>query len=187
MTWLEILAVAVGLALDAAAVSLGAGASGRARGTRAAFRLAFHFGLFQFLMPLLGLARRQRAGRMAGCVRPLDRLRPAGGRRRTHGARGAAGATAPRPPPTRTRGWSLVALSVATSIDALAVGLGLALLGVSLWLPCLVIGLVAAAMSLAALQLGRALGTRLGSRMEIAGGLVLLVIGANVLISHLRG
>ncbi len=54
MSFLEILLVAFGLALDAMAVSIAAAASGRARGRRATFRLAFHFGLFQALMPVLG-------------------------------------------------------------------------------------------------------------------------------------
>lgn len=50
----EILMIAVGLAMDAFAVSLGAGTSGQAAGGRAAFRLSFHFGLFQFMMPVMG-------------------------------------------------------------------------------------------------------------------------------------
>src|SRR5512135_1088425 len=54
MDTLEVLMIAVGLSMDAFAVSLGASASGRATGGRAAFRLSFHFGLFQFLMPVVG-------------------------------------------------------------------------------------------------------------------------------------
>jgi putative Mn2+ efflux pump MntP len=54
MGFLEILMIAVGLAMDAFAVSLGAGASGRALGGRAVFRLSFHFGLFQLMMPVVG-------------------------------------------------------------------------------------------------------------------------------------
>ncbi|MBE3132025.1 MAG: manganese efflux pump, partial [Acidobacteria bacterium] len=54
MDLFEILMIAVGLSMDAFAVSLGAAASGRAADRRAAFRLSFHFGLFQFLMPVLG-------------------------------------------------------------------------------------------------------------------------------------
>ena len=54
MATVEILLIAVGLAMDASAVSMAAGASGQAHGGRAAFRLSFHFGLFQFLMPVIG-------------------------------------------------------------------------------------------------------------------------------------
>ncbi|MFO7655253.1 MAG: manganese efflux pump MntP family protein [Candidatus Krumholzibacteriia bacterium] len=184
MTPLQILAVAVGLAMDAAAVSLGAGASGRASGARAAFRLSFHFGLFQFLMPLLGWL----LGRVVvdaigawdhwlafgilavvGLRMIRDGVAPAGERKRGD----------------PSRGWSLVGLSIATSLDALAVGLGLGLLGTRLWVPCLVIGTVTAGLSLLALHVGRVLGDRFGPPMEIAGGLVLFVIGANVLAEHL--
>ena len=66
---LETLMLAGGLAMDAGAVSVGARASGRASGPRAAFRLGFHFGLFQFLMPVLGwLAGR----RIAALIVDLD-------------------------------------------------------------------------------------------------------------------
>ena len=66
MVLLEIMLIAVGLAMDACAVSLAAGATGRARGKRAAFRLSFHFGLFQFFMPVLGwLAGRSIVGLLA--------------------------------------------------------------------------------------------------------------------------
>lgn len=86
-----------------------------------------------------------------------------------------------------TRGWSLVMLSVATSIDALAVGLSLAVLRISAWYPSLVIGLVAALCTGAGLHLGRWAGSasRLGARAEIAGGFVLLAIGAKILWEHL--
>jgi putative Mn2+ efflux pump MntP len=86
-----------------------------------------------------------------------------------------------------TRGWSLIALSIATSIDALAVGLGLAVLDISIWLPCLLIGVITAGMSWGGLMLGSVLHARWGSRMEMAGGGLLLLIGLQILVSHLRG
>jgi putative Mn2+ efflux pump MntP len=92
-----------------------------------------------------------------------------------------------RRPADPTRGVSLVVLSVATSIDALAVGLSLGLLGVSVWFPAAVIGVVCAALTTVGLHIGRPLGARFGSRMEVAGGLVLLAIGAKILVEHLAG
>jgi putative Mn2+ efflux pump MntP len=92
---------------------------------------------------------------------------------------------APRGDPSK--GWSLVALSVATSVDALAVGLGLAVLDISIWLPCLLIGVITAAMSWGGLKLGGVLHARWGNRMEMAGGVLLVLIGLNILVSHLRG
>jgi putative Mn2+ efflux pump MntP len=83
-----------------------------------------------------------------------------------------------------TRGWSLVLLSVATSIDALAVGLSLAILGVEIWLPALVIGLVAGILTLCGMLLGRRIGQAWGRRVEILGGLVLIAIGVKILLEH---
>jgi len=76
-------------------------------------------------------------------------------------------------------------LSVATSIDALAVGLSLALIGVSIWYPAAVIGLVAAGFTLLGLRLGTFLGSAFGHRMAIVGGLILWAIGIRILAEHL--
>ena len=85
-----------------------------------------------------------------------------------------------------TRGLTLVMLSVATSIDALAVGLTISMLRVAIWLPALVIGLVAGAFTVVGLHLGKSVGAaeRLSPVAEILGGLVLLGIGIKVLIEH---
>jgi len=84
-----------------------------------------------------------------------------------------------------TKGWRLVMLSIATSIDALAVGLSLALLGTAIWYPALVIGIVALVFTAVGLHLGRRFGALLGRRMEIVGGLILVAIGLRILIDHL--
>jgi putative Mn2+ efflux pump MntP len=83
-----------------------------------------------------------------------------------------------------TRGISLVLLSVATSIDALAVGLSLAMLGIGIWLPALVIGLVAGAFTVSGMLLGRRIGAAWGPRVEVIGGLVLCAIGLKILLEH---
>ena len=74
---------------------------------------------------------------------------------------------------------------MATSIDALAVGLSLAMLQVSIWQPAAIIGMVTALLSGAAILLGRKVGMCFGRRAELVGGIVLLAIGLRVLISHL--
>ena len=86
-----------------------------------------------------------------------------------------------------TRGLLLLTLSVATSIDALAVGLSMAFIDVSIWTPSIVIGLVAAALTAVGLYFGHRIGRRFGKLAEIVGGLVLLGIGTKILISHLTG
>jgi putative Mn2+ efflux pump MntP len=86
-----------------------------------------------------------------------------------------------------TKGWRLVMLSIATSIDALAVGLSLALLGVSIWYPAIVIGIVAGVLTVVGMELGKRFGALLGRRMEVVGGLILIAIGVKILIEHLAG
>ena len=76
-------------------------------------------------------------------------------------------------------------LCVATSIDALAIGLTLAMLGVSVWYPAAVIAVVTAGLSLLALLIGHRLGKTFGKRMEILGGLILNGIGLRVLLTSL--
>lgn len=176
--------LAVGLAMDACAVSLGAGASGRSGGARAAFRLGFHFGLFQFLMPVIGWF----AGHsIAALIEDFDHwiafalLAIVGGRMIRSGLSPDPGEAAADP----SRGWSLVVLSIATSIDALAVGLSLAMLGVEIWQPAVIIGVVTAAMSVAGLRLGIRLGDAFGKKMEVFGGVILLLVGGRILVEHL--
>ena len=184
MGLVTILALAVGLAMDACAVSAGAGAGGRSTGPRAAFRLSFHFGLFQFFMPVVGWYL---GASVAQFIAAFDHwiafglLAIVGGRMIRSGLQEEQEAEAP----DLSRGWSLVMMSIATSIDALAVGLGLAMLGVTIWKPAVVIGIVTAAMSMAGLWLGRRLGDRFGRRMEVAGGVILIAVGLRILVEHL--
>lgn len=83
-----------------------------------------------------------------------------------------------------TKGISLVTLSVATSIDALAVGLTLGLMDTGIWYPAAVIGVVACVMTALGMVLGRRAGRRLGRAAEVVGGLVLVGIGVKLLASH---
>jgi putative Mn2+ efflux pump MntP len=84
-----------------------------------------------------------------------------------------------------TRGMTLVLLSLATSIDALAVGLSLGMLNISIWTPALVIGLVAGILTVVGLLLGRRCESIWGKRVEIFGGLILCGIGTKILLQHL--
>lgn len=84
-----------------------------------------------------------------------------------------------------TRGTSLVYLSVATSIDALAVGLSLSLLGGAVLEPALVIGLTAAAMTFLGTRVGLYGRAAIGKRAEFMGGVVLIGIGFKILLDHM--
>ncbi len=184
MRQIELFLIALGLAMDAFAVSLGASAAGRARGARAAFRMSFHFGLFQFMMPIVGWL----AGSLiAGFIKALDHW-IAFGLLCFVGGRMIASARRPEEcrPGDPSRGWTLLLLAVATSIDALAVGISLAMLAIDIWYASLVIGLVAAALSLIGIRLGSVLHASFGRRMDLVGGTILILIGVRILVEHLR-
>lgn len=185
MELIVLLGIALGLAMDAFAVAIGVGISLGGASRRQVFRLAWHFGLFQALMPVIGWA----AGTT---VRPLIEswdhwlafalLALVGGRMIFEAARDGGPAGLGADP---TRGWSLVGLSVATSIDALAVGLSFAALGVRVWVPALVIGLTAAVLTVLGTVGGRHLGLRFGNRIAAVGGMVLIAIGCWIVAEHL--
>ena len=84
-----------------------------------------------------------------------------------------------------TTGSMLLLLSLATSVDAFAVGLGLAILEVGIFIPALVIGGVAFVLSCLGAGLGRLLGSITGKAAPILGGIVLILIGVKILINHL--
>jgi putative Mn2+ efflux pump MntP len=86
-----------------------------------------------------------------------------------------------------SRGWTLVLLSVAVSMDALAVGLSLGVLGVFVWYPAILIGVVTGVLSLIGLRVGRIVGKKFGKPVEIIGGLVLIGIGLRILLVHFLG
>jgi len=184
LPFFDIVVIAVGLAMDAFAVTLGCAASGQARGPRAAFRLSFHFGLFQFIMPVVGWVVGTGIARL---VSAWDHwiafaLLVLVGAHMIY-----AGCHPDLQPALRdpSRGWTLVMLAVATSIDALAVGLSLAMLRVSIWYPSAIIGVVTLTISVVGFHFGTRLGARFGRRMEILGGIVLILIGLRILAAHL--
>jgi putative Mn2+ efflux pump MntP len=184
MSLIEIFSIAVGLSMDSVAVSLCAGASGYTGHLRPAFRIAFHFGFFQGAMPLLGwLAGSTIAPFISGFDHWLAFLLLAFVAVRMF--RSGLSDEAPDPSCDPSRGPTLIMLSIATSIDAMAIGFSLALLAAPILLPCLIIGIVTFCLSLAATQLGGRLSLRFGKRMELAGGVVLLVIGLRILLTHL--
>jgi len=180
----EVLVVAVGLSMDAVAVALAASASNRARGARALFRLSFHFGLFQFLMPVIGWLI---GSTVAPHIASFDHwiafaLLAFVGVRMIRAALGGGEEDLGRDP---SRGATLLMLSVATSIDALAIGLTLAMIGDGIWVASVVIGIVTASLTSLAVVLGARVGRTVGARMEIVGGLALIAIGVKILVEHL--
>jgi putative Mn2+ efflux pump MntP len=180
---LSLLALSVALAMDAFAVALAAGALLCPLRFRPCFRLAFHFGLFQALMPMIGwLAGLTVQTFVAAWSHWLAfLLLSAVGGRMVHEALAAEEGVKRTSDPSR--GLTMVVLSVATSIDALAVGLSLAMIDVVIWIPALVIGLVACAFTIMGLLLGTRASKAWGKRVEVAGGVILILIGLKILLS----
>jgi len=184
MDLFTLLGIAIALAMDAFAVALSTGLILPQLTGRHLFRFGFHFGLFQALMPVLGWA----AGLgLRSTIEAYDHwiaftLLAVIGLRMCQGAFKQGDEDAARKDPTR--GWSLILLSIATSIDALAVGLTLAMLGSPIIIPALTIGIVCAALTLLGMFLGRKIGSNWGPRVEFAGGLLLLGIGLKILLEH---
>jgi putative Mn2+ efflux pump MntP len=182
---LSIFLIAVGLSMDALSVAIGVGAAARTLTPGAVLRLAGSFGLFQFAMPLAGWL----AGRtIADTISRYDHwvafllLALVGGKMIWESFRPEKEHAQVSDP---TRGLTLMILSVATSIDAFAVGLSFALLKMPVIHASVVIGAVCFCMTAAGMVFGRKLGGWFGKRAELAGGLVLLGIGIKILWDHL--
>lgn len=176
--------LAVSLAADAFAVAISMGLSARKATFRDALRVGLFFGGFQALMPLLGYLA---GSTVSAVIERYDHwiafglLAFIGGRMLWESVRGAEEAQ-----PGLDSLRKLLVLSVATSIDALAVGVSLAVLRENIWVNAAWIGCVTFALS----TLGVVAGGRLGRRMQrfatVAGGVVLIAIGVKTLIEHLR-
>jgi putative Mn2+ efflux pump MntP len=186
MNIIEVAAVAFALAMDAFAVSIGIALSESGIRRQQQFRLAFHFGLFQSLMTLAGWYM----GRvLLDFIQAVDHW-AAFALLLFIGSKMIYGSFRDQKDPEKpyfdpTKGLSLLVLSLATSIDAFAVGLSLGALQVSILFPAFVIGLVAFFMSMAGTRIGPLLGIVFGKRAEMLGGLILIGIGIKILIDHI--
>jgi putative Mn2+ efflux pump MntP len=182
--WVLTLIIAVSLAMDCFAVSLGIGCSLPTCDKRAVFRLSFHFGFFQAGMTLLGWLV---GNTILPYIEKFDhwiaffllawigiRMIREGLSKKTEYMTGDP-----------TRGGTLVLLSIATSIDALGVGLSLSILQANIAFSSFMIGIVSLLFTVIGLRFGNRLNEKFGKRIEILGGLVLLFIGSRLLFSHL--
>ena len=174
--------IAVGLAMDCFAVSLSRGMATGKRRIENAFLLAASFGLFQAVMPLFGYYAGQR---LTDLISGFDHwiafgLLAAIGLKmiKESGRKEAKCET------TMTLAL-LLTLSVATSIDAFAVGLSFGLLSFDIFTAVLVIGLASFILSLAGFLIGCRVERSLGGRAEFLGGILLVGIGVKILIEHL--
>jgi putative Mn2+ efflux pump MntP len=183
--FLSILVIAVGLSADCFAVALGSGVSRKRYSRLQILVVALSFGLFQALMPALGwLAGKTVIDFIAGFDHwvAFALLAFVGGKMLLESFRRQHDQTKET---DITKGLILLTLSVATSIDALAVGLSFAFLNVNIAVASPTIGIVAALVTAAGFVLGRKAGGILGKRAELLGGVILVAIAFRVLLSHI--
>lgn len=181
----ELILIAIGLAMDAFAVSIAKGLALPKVSLVHYTHVGMWFGGFQALMPIVGYMLATTFARyvvhidhwiafaLLACI-GLNMIREAvasGDSCENHGAKFTVA--------------NMSLLAIATSIDALAVGVSFAFLGVDIWLSAIVIGCITAFLSAVGLHVGNIFGCRFKSKAEILGGAVLIFIGVKILIEHL--
>lgn len=193
MTIIELLLLAVGLSMDAFAVSIGNGLSMKKTSVKSALIIAASFGLFQALMPLAGYFL---GSAFESFIKQWDHyialifLGFIGGKMIYDGIkelvcqkRGEHGA---KSTPFQLSLGKLLIQAIATSIDALIIGVSFAVLpNVNIWAAVCLIGVVTFVISFFGVFMGKKFGELLGSKAEIFGGLILVTIGVKVFIEHM--
>ena len=186
MQILTIIGIAIALAMDAFAVAIATGVNLKKVSIRQTFRLSWHFGLFQALMPILGwslgsviqanveaYAHWISSGLLAliGCNMIREAL--------------IIDEQMGKSPKDATRGFTMVMLSIATSLDALAVGISLSMLEVSIITPAIIIGIVAGLFTILGLHIGKKVANLswISRWAETIGGLVLLGIAVKIVLN----
>jgi putative Mn2+ efflux pump MntP len=184
MSFITIIILAVGLGVDAFSVAIGIGASNDKKSWAPVLRLAAAFGIFQFIMPIIGWL----AGlTVVEIIASFDHwiafslLTLVGGKMIWEGFEKESD----EEKADQTRGWPLLLLSIATSIDALAVGFSFSVLKNPILFPALIIGIICFVMTTVGMIFGKALAKIFGKKVEIFGGIVLIAIGVKILIDHL--
>lgn len=186
MTFIATLILALGMSMDAFAAALGKGATLHRPGFKEALRTGLIFGSIEALTPLIGWAIGLAASRY---IMAWDHwvafalLAFLGARMMMEGFRQTA--AEPCEAPQRHGFMVLATTAVATSLDALAVGVGLAFLQVNIITTALTIGAATTVMATTGVLVGRFIGPILGKWAEILGGLVLIAVGSTILAEHL--
>ena len=189
MSPVSILLIGFAMSTDAFAAAIGKGAAMRKPRFSDALRAGLIFGVIEGITPVIGWL----LGRAAlDYVEAFDHWIAFGllvvlGLRMIRESLKEEDADADQEKPSSHSFWVLALTGVATSIDAMAVGIGLAFMDVHIGVMALVIGLCTLTMVTAGIMLGRVLGNMVGKRAEIIGGVILMTIGATILYEHLSG
>lgn len=182
MGFIELLLIAVGLSMDAFAVSVCKGLSVKKVGVKHAALAGLYFGGFQFLMPVIGYLL---GFRFESVIENIDHwvafvlLAFIGGNM----IKESFGKAEELNDDFGVK--TMLLMAIATSIDALAVGITFAFLEVQILPAAGLIGVTTFLLSFVGIYIGNAFGTRYKSRAELAGGIILVVIGVKILLEHL--
>jgi putative Mn2+ efflux pump MntP len=184
MDIITIFFLALGLSFDSFAVSISSGVARTQIRFLPATRIAFSLALFQALMPLLGWMI---GNHVKDYVQQADHWIAFGllvllGAKMFYESLTGDGQKKGFNP---LHLWTLVMMSIATSIDAFVVGISFGFLKINIWLSVMIIGIVTFIISMLGILFGKNTGDRLGKWAEIAGGLILAGIGTKILIEHL--
>ena len=183
MSTLELIIIGFGLAMDAFAVSVGKGLTLDRVEPRHALKAGVWFGGFQALMPIIGYLLGQSFSSIVVSIDHwiafgllvligLNMIREAiWGEEESQDSNFGV--------------RHMLIMAVATSIDALAVGISMAFLGINIWLAAAIIGVITFLLSASGIYLGRTVGGKLGDKAGILGGIVLIAIGIKILVEHL--
>lgn len=186
MSVTELILIAVGLSMDAFAVAICQGLASRRFKVKSALAIAFAFGLFQALMPMLGWAL---GTQFADYITAYDHwvafvLLAIIGGKMIYDALIEKQEDAPQEEKLSLR--KLLLLAIATSIDALAVGVSFAFLKVNIAFSTALIGVITFTLSFAGVWIGNKFGAKYKSKAELAGGVILVLIGVKILLEHLQ-
>ena len=185
ISFFYIILLSLSLAMDAFAVSIGAGISGNRSNLKESLRIAFFFGLFQAVMPLIGFYL---ASSFYDLICSVDHwiafflLTFIGSKMILESVKKKDNCNVF---PEHIKTSKLIVLAVATSIDALAAGVSLSILCNDIFIPVISIGIITFILSFIGVYFGRKLGCKFGNKAEMAGGIVLILIGLKVLISDI--
>lgn len=184
MEIITIFIIAVGLAMDAFAVSVAAGTADKKLHIKYALRMAVFFGVFQGVMPLIGFfAGESFKGRIQACDHwiAFGLLVLVGGKMIYESLKLEETENVSDP----SKLLVVFLLAIATSIDALAVGITLSMVTEGIMAAAVIIGVVTFVMSLAGTQIGIKIGHVCENQIEMVGGIILILIGLKILIEHL--
>lgn len=179
----EIVLIAIGVSMDAFAVSICKGLATKEKTLKTASLCGIWFGLFQVIMPLIGFF----LGRvLAGLIENIDHWI-------AFVLLGIIGANMIKEAFSKKEEevsndlsfLKMLVLAIATSIDALAIGITFAILNVKIWICVLIIGLTTFTFSFVGAIIGHKFGEKHKNKAEFVGGLILIILGIKILIEHL--